>query len=300
MRKNKKKKYIGLGLLFLIGLSILLYPMVSDAWNRYRDSLLISDYSSSVSSDDNSEKIDSMWKAAQEYNEQIKQESVPDAFSVRDGQTDSTYESLLNLNGDGMMGYVEIPVIDVSIPIYHYTTDESLEKGAGHLFGSSLPVGGKSTHCILSAHRGLPSAKLFTDLNLVEEGDVFYLHVLGKTLAYEVDQILTVLPEQTESLGITDGDDYVTLVTCTPYAVNTHRLLVRGIRTKYVEEEVTKNDETIPQKLAVVDPKRVLAGGAAALVILILLIYLIVRRKDKKRRMKQLSERKEEAESDEK
>ena len=300
MRKNKKKNYIGLGLLFLIGLSILLYPMVSDAWNRYRDSLLISNYSSSVSSDDNSEKIDSMWKAAQEYNEQIKQESVPDAFSVRDGQTDSTYESLLNLNGDGMMGYVEIPVIDVSIPIYHYTTDESLEKGAGHLFGSSLPVGGKSTHCILSAHRGLPSAKLFTDLNLVEEGDVFYLHVLGKTLAYEVDQILTVLPEQTESLGITDGDDYVTLVTCTPYAVNTHRLLVRGIRTKYVEEEVTKNDGTIPQKLAVVDPKRVLAGGAAALVILILLIYLIVRRKDKKRRMKQLSERKEEAESDEK
>lgn len=300
MRKNKKKNYIGLGLLFLIGLSILLYPMVSDAWNRYRDSLLISNYSSSVSSDDNSEKIDSMWKAAQEYNEQIKQESVPDAFSVRDGQKDSTYESLLNLNGDGMMGYVEIPVIDVSIPIYHYTTDESLEKGAGHLFGSSLPVGGKSTHCILSAHRGLPSAKLFTDLNLVEEGDVFYLHVLGKTLAYEVDQILTVLPEQTESLGITDGDDYVTLVTCTPYAVNTHRLLVRGIRTKYVEEEVTKNDETIPQKLAVVDPKRVLAGGAAALVILILLIYLIVRRKDKKRRMKQLSERKEEAESDEK
>lgn len=300
MRKNKKKNYIGLGLLFLIGLSILLYPMVSDAWNRYRDSLLISNYSSSVSSDENAEKIDSMWKAAQEYNEQIKQESVPDAFSVRDGQTDSTYESLLNLNGDGMMGYVEIPVIDVSIPIYHYTTDESLEKGAGHLFGSSLPVGGKSTHCILSAHRGLPSAKLFTDLNLVEEGDVFYLHVLGKTLAYEVDQILTVLPEQTESLGITDGDDYVTLVTCTPYAVNTHRLLVRGIRTKYVEEEVTKNDETIPQKLAVVDPKRVLAGGAAALVILILLIYLIVRRKDKKRRMKQLSERKEEAESDEK
>ena len=231
MRKNKKKNYIGLGLLFLIGLSILLYPMVSDAWNRYRDSLLISNYSSSVSSDDNSEKIDSMWKAAQEYNEQIKQESVPDAFSVRDGQTDSTYESLLNLNGDGMMGYVEIPVIDVSIPIYHYTTDESLEKGAGHLFGSSLPVGGESTHAILSAHRGLPSAKLFTDLNLVEKGDVFYLHILDKTLAYEVDQIQTVLPEETDSLAITEGKDYVTLVTCTPYAVNTHRILVRGHRT---------------------------------------------------------------------
>ena len=231
MRKNKKKNYIGLGLLFLIGLSILLYPMVSDAWNRYRDSMLISDYSSSVSSDENAEKIDSMWKAAQEYNEQIKQESVPDAFSVRDGQTDSTYESLLNLNGDGMMGYVEIPMIGQSIPIYHYTTDESLEKGAGHLFGSSLPVGGESTHAILSAHRGLPSAKLFTDLNLVEKGDVFYLHILDKTLAYEVDQIQTVLPEETDSLAITEGKDYVTLVTCTPYAVNTHRILVRGHRT---------------------------------------------------------------------
>ena len=221
MRKNKKKNYIGLGLLFLIGLSILLYPMISDTWNKHRDNLLISKYSSSVSSNNNSEELDSMWKAAEEYNEQIKQESVPDAFSVRDGETDSTYESLLNLNGDGMMGYVEIPVIDVQIPIYHYTTDESLEKGAGHLFGSSLPVGGESTHAILSAHRGLPSAKLFTDLNLVEKGDVFYLHILGKTLAYEVDHIQTVLPEQTDSLAITEGKDYVTLVTCTPYAVNT-------------------------------------------------------------------------------
>ena len=299
MRKNKKKKYIGLGLLFLIGLSILLYPMVSDAWNRYRDSLLISNYSSSVSSDDNSEKIDSMWKAAQEYNEQIKQESVPDAFSVRDGQTDSTYESLLNLNGDGMMGYVEIPVIDVSIPIYHYTTDETLEKGAGHLFGSSLPVGGKSTHCILSAHRGLPNAKLFTDLDQMEKGDIFILHILGKHLAYKVDQIKTVLPDETSDLDIIEGEDHVTLITCTPYGVNTHRLLVRGVRTKYVVED-TKNDETIPQKLAVVDPKRVLAGGAAVLVVLILLIYLIVRHRDKKRKKKQLSERKEEAESDEK
>mgnify|MGYP000842584010 FL=1 len=206
MRKNKKKNYIGLGLLFLIGLSILLYPMISDVWNKHRDNILISKYSSSVSSDENSEKIDSMWKAAEKYNEQIKQESVPDAFSVRDGEKDSTYESLLNLNGDGMMGYVEIPVIDVKIPIYHYTTDESLEKGAGHLFGSSLPVGGESTHAILSAHRGLPSAKLFTDLNLVEEGDIFYLHILNQTLAYEVDQIQTVLPDQTESCLLYTSD----------------------------------------------------------------------------------------------
>ena len=290
MRKNKKKNYIGLGLLFLIGLSILLYPMISDAWNKHRDNILISKYSSSVSSDENSKKIDSMWKAAEKYNEQIKQESVPDAFSVRDGEKDSTYESLLNLNGDGMMGYVEIPVIDVKIPIYHYTTDESLEKGAGHLFGSSLPVGGESTHAILSAHRGLPSAKLFTDLNLVKEGDVFYLHILNQTLAYEVDQIQTVLPDQTESLAITEGKDYVTLVTCTPYAVNTHRLLVRGIRTEYVEEE--ESNETVPQMLAKTDPKKVLAAGSVVLVILILLVYLIVRRGEKRR----VSGEKEEAE----
>jgi len=187
-----------------------------------------------------------MWKAAEKYNEQIKQESVPDAFSVRDGEKDSTYESLLNLNGDGMMGYVEIPVIDVKIPIYHYTTDESLEKGAGHLFGSSLPVGGESTHAILSAHRGLPSAKLFTDLNLVEEGDIFYLHILNQTLAYEVDQIQTVLPDQTESLAIEEGKDYVTLVTCTPYAVNTHRLLVRGHRTTVeAAKEAQKSEKKV-------------------------------------------------------
>lgn len=245
MRKNTKK-YIGFVLLFLIGLSILLYPTVSNMWNTYRDSQLISNYSSSVSSDDNSEKLDSMWKAAEEYNKKIKQESVPDAFSIRDGETDEEYESLLNLNGDGMMGYVEIPVIDQSIPIYHYTTEATLEKGAGHLFGSSLPVGGESTHCIISAHRGLPSAKLFTDLNLVKEGDVFYLHVLDQTLAYEVDQILTVLPDETESLGITEGEDYVTLVTCTPYAVNTHRLLVRGHRIAYEEaKEIEKTEKKV-------------------------------------------------------
>ena len=242
MRKNRKK-YIGFILLFLVGLSILLYPTVSNLWNKYRDSQLISKYSSSVSSDNNSEKLQEMWKAAEEYNKQIKQESVPDAFSVRDGQTDPVYESLLNLNGDSMMGYVEIPVIGESIPIYHYTTEESLEKGAGHLFGSSLPVGGSDTHCIISAHRGLPSAKLFTDLNLVKEGDVFYLHVLDRVLAYEVDQIQTVLPEETSSLAITEGEDYVTLVTCTPYAVNTHRILVRGHRTTYEEAKKIENTE---------------------------------------------------------
>lgn len=233
MSDKKKKlriKYIGFSLLFLVGLSILLYPMLSSAWNKRRAERLITEYSSSVTADTDKKETDSIWKNAQEYNEQLEQESVPDAFSVRDGKRDKKYESLLNFNGDGMMGSVEIPVIDENIPLYHYTTDKTLSKGAGHLFGSSLPVGGPGTHCVISAHRGLPSAKLFTDLNLLKEGDIFYLHILDRTLAYEVDQILTVLPVQTDSLGITPGKDYVTLVTCTPYAVNTHRLLVRGHR----------------------------------------------------------------------
>ena len=250
LMSNKKKririKYVGFFLLFLVGLSILLYPSVSSAWNRYRANKLITEYSSSVAADTGQNQIDDMWQAAEEYNAQIEQESVPDAFSIRDGKTDKKYESLLNLNGDGMIGSVEIPVIDVNVPIYHYTTEETLEKGAGHLFGSSLPVGGAGTHCIISAHRGLPSAKLFTDLNLVKEGDVFYLHVLGETLAYEVDQILTVLPDQTESLAITPGEDYVTLVTCTPYAVNTHRLLVRGHRTTIEKaQEIEKTEKKV-------------------------------------------------------
>ncbi len=249
MSDKKKKlriKYIGFSLLFLVGLSILLYPMISSAWNKRRAGRLITEYSSSVTADTDKKETDSIWKNVQEYNEQLEQESVPDAFSVRDGKRDKKYESLLNFNGDGMMGSVEIPVIDENIPLYHYTTDKTLSKGAGHLFGSSLPVGGPGTHCVISAHRGLPSAKLFTDLNLLKEGDVFYLHILDRTLAYEVDQILTVLPAQTDSLGITPGKDYVTLVTCTPYAVNTHRLLVRGHRITVEEAgQIEKTESRI-------------------------------------------------------
>ena len=227
--------------------------------------------------------------------------AIVDAFEEEDTyELSHPYDGVLDPNGDGLMGSIEIPKIKAKLAIYHGLSKTVLEKGVGHVEGTSLPIGGKSTHAVLAAHRGLPNAKLFTDLDQMEKGDIFILHILGKHLAYRVDQIKTVLPDETSELDIVEGEDHVTLVTCTPYAVNTHRLLVRGVRTKYVEEEVTKNDETIPQKLAVVDPKRVLAGGAAALVILILLIYLIVRRKDKKRRMKQLSERKEEAESDEK
>ena len=288
MAKKKKKKKsnvvlnIFIALVFLAGAGVFLYPTISDMWNQYRNAQLVSKYEEAVTE-------------AKEYNAEHPVNAIVDAFEEEDTyELSHPYDGVLDPNGDGLMGSIEIPKIKAKLAIYHGLSKTVLEKGVGHVEGTSLPIGGKSTHAVLAAHRGLPNAKLFTDLDQMEKGDIFILHILGKNLAYKVDQIKTVLPDETSDLDIVEGEDHVTLVTCTPYAVNTHRLLVRGIRTKYVEKEVTKNDETIPQKLAVVDPKRVLAGGAAALVILILL------RKDKKRRMKQLSERKEEAESDEK
>jgi len=306
MAKKKKKKKsnvvlnIIIALVFLVGAGVFLYPTISDMWNQYRNAQLVSKYEEAVTELSDND-YDRLWKEAKEYNAEHPVNAIVDAFEEEDTyELSHPYDRVLDPNGDGLMGSIEIPKIKAKLAIYHGLSKTVLEKGVGHVEGTSLPIGGKSTHAVLAAHRGLPNAKLFTDLDQMEKGDIFILHILGKNLAYKVDQIKTVLPDETSELDIVEGEDHVTLVTCTPYAVNTHRLLVRGIRTKYVEEEVTKNDETIPQKLAVVDPKRVLAGGAAALVILILLIYLIVRRKDKKRRMKQLSERKEEAESDEK
>lgn len=226
---KNKKLVVFLILLFIAGLSIFLYPTFSNAWNKYRDSQLITEYNNIVGSNDDN-TLDDEWQRAEDYNETLVGLPVPNAFVEKDEQADAEYESLLNLNGDGIIGYIEIPEIDVSLPIYHYTYDRVLQKGAGHLFGSSLPVGGSSTHSIISAHRGLPSAKMFTDLNLLEKGDTFEIHVLDRTLTYEVDQIKTIKPNDTSDLGIVEGKDYVTLLTCTPYGVNTDRLIVRGHR----------------------------------------------------------------------
>ena len=189
-----------------------------------------------------------MIEKAQAYNRTLDVPSVPDAFSIRDGIQDKEYEALLNESGTGLIGTVEIPAININIPIYHYTTSDSLEKGAGHLLGSALPVGGESTHCVISAHRGLPNQKLFTDLNLMKSGDVFYFHVLDQTFAYKVDQILTIEPAEVESLSVVYGKDYATLVTCTPYAVNTHRLLVRGYRIPYSDEEYEEVVQNVEQR----------------------------------------------------
>lgn len=236
-----KRKITGMifGLLFLVGLGILLYPTVSDKWNAYRQSLLISNYEEAVAELD-TESYDALWAAAHAYNEALWTKGDRYTFSDEDM---AEYESLLNISGNGIMGYIEIPKINCSLPVYHGTDEDVLEIAIGHLEGASLPVGGESTHCVLTGHRGLPSAKLFSNLDQMEEGDIFLLKILGETLTYEVDQILTVLPHETDALNLAQGEDYCTLVTCTPYGVNTHRLLVRGKRIENLPEEVIEAEE---------------------------------------------------------
>lgn len=223
--KNKIITFL-LVLVFLSGLGLLLYPTVSNLWNSRHTGKVITQYTREVTSLDR-ENIREMLEQARDYNTKLFQEGR--GFEVSDAEN-SLYNRLLNTDGNGIMGYVEIPKIRCKLPIYHGTEEESLVNGTGHLEWSSLPVGGESTHSVISGHRGVPSARLFTDIDRLVEGDVFSLHVLGNTLNYEVDQILVVLPEELETLRIEEGKDYCTLVTCTPYGVNTHRLLVRGHR----------------------------------------------------------------------
>lgn len=245
---KKKSSKIVIILIFLAGLSLLLYPLVANQWNNHRQKQLISNYESVISDKEAAGNIDyaAEMKKAEAYNDALLPSILPDSFAVADAstETDSSYEDSLNIAGDGMMGIVEIPKIDIKLPIYHGTSDEVLQKAAGHLEGSSLPIGGESTHAVISAHRGLPSASLFTDLDQLEIGDHFLIHVLDETLCYEVDQILVVDPEDTSALAVEDGEDLVTLLTCTPYGVNTQRLMVRGHRVPY--EEQTVADEQTP------------------------------------------------------
>ena len=245
---KKKSSKIVIILIFLAGLSLLLYPLVANQWNNHRQKQLISNYESVVADKEAAGTIDyaAEMKKAEAYNDALLPSILPDSFAVAEAQTeaDSSYENSLNIAGDGMMGIVEIPKIDIKLPIYHGTGDEVLQKAAGHLEGSSLPIGGENTHAVISAHRGLPSASPFTDLDQLEIGDHFLIHVLDETLCYEVDQILVVDPEDTSALAVEDGEDLMTLLTCTPYGVNTQRLMVRGHRVPY--EEQTVADEQTP------------------------------------------------------
>ena len=244
---KKKAGNLVIGIIFLAGLSLLLYPFVANQWNNYRQKQLISGYEQVVSDKEAAEGIDydAERKKAEDYNEVLLPCVLPDSFALAESSgVDPVYMNTLNIAGDEMMGSVEIPKINIKIPIYHTTEEDVLNKGAGHLEGSSLPVGGANTHAVISAHRGLPSASLFTDLDQMKVGDHFLLHVLDETLCYEVDKISVVKPEDTSALAVEDGQDLVTLLTCTPYGVNTERLLVRGHRVPYVEEEV-KEEKTV-------------------------------------------------------
>ena len=236
-----------IGIIFLAGLSLLLYPLVANQWNNYRQKQLLSGYEQTVSQKEEANEIDydAELKKAVAYNEALLPSILPDSFAIAEAsEEDQVYMNTLNIAGDGMMGSVEIPKINIKLPIYHTTDEEVLKQAAGHLEGSSLPCGGESTHAVISAHRGLPSASLFTDLDQLKEGDHFLIHVLNETLSYEVDKISVVKPEDTSALVVEDGKDLVTLLTCTPYGVNTERLLVRGHRIPYVEQEVA--DEKTP------------------------------------------------------
>lgn len=279
---KNKKLVVFLILLFIAGLSIFLYPTFSNAWNKYRDSQLITEYSKTIEETDD-HTLDDEWQRAEDYNETLVGLPVPNAFVEEDEQADAEYESLLNLNDDGIIGYIEIPEIDVSLPIYHYTYDRVLQKGAGHLFGSSLPVGGSSTHSIISAHRGLPSAKMFTDLNLLEKGDTFEIHVLDRTLTYEVDQIKTIKPNDTSDLGIVEGKDYVTLLTCTPYGVNTDRLIVRGHRVANKVQATDDKENEIEKKEGQNPTPAVRVLSIIIGLILGLLIFILIIRVHSKR-----------------
>lgn len=284
--KSKTSKLM-IGIIFLAGLSLLLYPFVANQWNNYRQKQLISSYEQTVSQKEASNGIDydAELKKAEAYNEALLPSILPDSFAIADAsEEDQTYMNTLNIASDEMMGIVEIPKIDIKLPIYHTTKEDVLKQAAGHLEGSSLPIGGKSTHSVISAHRGLPSASLFTDLDQLKKGDHFLIHVLNKTLCYEVDKISVVKPEETSALAVEEGEDLVTLLTCTPYGVNTERLLVRGHRVPYEEQKVA--DEKTPLSGISLHTNYLLwvIVGLAVTAFFILVLYL----KEKKLKQKAL------------
>ena len=259
--------------ILLIGLSLLLYPTVSDYWNSFHQTRAIATYAENVAKLDNNQ-YDQLWEEARAYNEALCFRSNPYYLSE---EQKAQYESLLDVSGLGVMGYIEIPEIDVSLPIYHGTEESVLQVAVGHLDWTSLPVGGESTHCVLSGHRGLPSAKLFTNLDKLQTGDIFMLRVLDNVLTYEVDQILIVEPQETGVLRIEEGKDYCTLVTCTPYGINTHRLLVRGHRIDNLEEV-----KTVRVTADAVQIEPMLVAPMVAIPILLVLLLLLLPRRRKK------------------
>lgn len=265
---KKNLSSIILGLVFLVGLSLLLYPSFSDYWNSFHQSRVIASYAEAVAEIDDID-YEKIWNDAVEYNKKLYNDKQ--SWVLTDGQKEE-YNSLLNISGNGIMGYIEIPSIKVSLPIYHGVDEAVLQIAIGHIEGSSLPVGGESSHSVISGHRGLPSAKLFTNLDQLKEGDTFMMRILDETLTYEVDQIRIVEPEDLSNIGIVEGEDLCTLVTCTPYGVNSHRLLVRGHRI----ENIDASSIRVTADALQIDPV-IVAPVVAAPILLLLLIVLLVR-----------------------
>lgn len=270
-------------IIFIIGLSVMLYPTVADQWNKFHQSRAIADYESVVN-DMAEEDFESQWLAAQSYNEKIITNTFSgDVFSQEEKNMRGTeYWSVLNVGDNGIMGYVSIPKINQKIPIYHGTSDSVLQIGVGHIMGTKLPIGGKGNHSVLAAHRGLPSAKLFTDIDQLVNGDKFYIHILDEVLAYEVDQILPMVEKDDietlqEALKNEEEQDYITLFTCTPYGVNSHRLLVRGHRVEYhgEDDENVTAEESMLQ--SVKDYYMLYAIMAVAISILVAVVVRVVR-----------------------
>ena len=282
-KKIKIKKTVYL-IGFLFGLFVLFYPTISNYWNNYRQKVLNSNYEDQVSEMEKSGDIDyeAEWAKAETYNKALQPIKLPDSFAEAENSEseDQSYMDCLNLTGDGMMGTVEIPCIDIKLPIMHTTDAEVLTNAAGHLEGSSLPIGGESTHSVIAAHRGLATAALFTDLDKVKVGDHFYLHILNKTLAYEVEEINVVEPDDTDKLNVQEGRDLCTLLTCTPYGVNTQRLLVTGHRVDYDED--TAKAEQVNPLLGVSSHTSYLLWSLGGLIVTLLFISWLYSRNRKK------------------
>ncbi len=262
-------------LIFFVGLSLLLYPTVSDYWNTLHQSRAITQYAEQVANLEG-ERYQQLLRAAQDYNQTLR--AKPDRYTISDAEH-AEYETMLNVSGNGIIGYIEIPAINCSLPIYHGTDESVLQIAVGHIEGSSLPVGGAATHCVLSGHRGLPSARLFTDLDKLANGDTFVLRVLDETLTYEVDQIRIVEPYEMDALEIEDGKDYCTLVTCTPYGINSHRLLVRGHR---VENQEQAHTVRVTADAMQIEPIIVAPLVAVPMLLFLLLVLLLSTRKNKR------------------
>lgn len=276
MRNKNRITTVLLALVFLTGLSLLLYPTVSDYWNSFHASRAVAAYAQEVA-DLNGAEYDRLLEAARDYNAGIAERS--NTFVLTE-EEQAEYQSLLNMDGTGVMGYIEVPNIKLSLPVYHGTEDSVLQIAVGHLDWSALPVGGEGTHCVLSGHRGLPSAKLFTNLDQLREGDTFTLRVLDEVLCYEVDQIRIVEPQDTAALLPEPGQDLCTLVTCTPYGVNTHRLLVRGHR---IETPDSADAIRVTSDAMQIEPILVAPAVGVPLVLLAVAILLL---SDRRRRRK--------------